>query len=146
MPLILALLLLAGCATPKGPWVVQGVASADEEAKALALVEAAKRVLPDEKGWLAWGGTIWLQPDLTGICSVPPPKRPTACTSPRSIWLLYPHPVGGLDVLGSALPHELCHLGLATGGAFSGPLDLKSDTEADACAARVLEEYRRRAP
>ncbi len=140
MPLIIALLLLVGCATPKGPWVVQGVASADEEAKALALVEAAKRVLPDEKGWLAWGGTIWLQPDLTGICSVPPPKVPTGCASPQAIWVLYPHPVGGYDLALGALPHELCHLGLARGGAFGGPLDMATEDQANACALLVRKE------
>ena len=142
MPLILALLLLAGCATPRGPWVVQGVASADEEAQALALVEAAKRVLPDEKGWLAQGGTIWLFPDVSFACAVPAPLKPAGCCEPGRVWVRWPHG-SAADLTGSALPHELAHLGLASGGGFSGPLDLVSEARADAGALIVVQEYRR---
>lgn len=142
----LLLLALAGCATPRGPWTVQGVASVTEELQALQLVEAARAVLPDEKGWLAAGGTIHLLPDLRGVCSVPAPAVATGCCTTGRVWVLHPHPVGGYDVARSALAHELAHLGLASGGGFSGPLDLVSEARADAGALLVLQEYRRLVP
>lgn len=142
----LVLLALTACATPDGPWRVSGLGVSDDtKAQALALVEAAKRVLPDDNGWLAQGGTIWLEPVISGACYVPPPMLPTGCASPRSIWVLYPHPTGGLDVTRGALPHELAHLGLASGGGFAGPLDLVSEERADAGALLVTQEYRRAA-
>ena len=141
---LLTLALVAtSCAAPNGPWRVQGVASAAEEAQALQLVEAARAVLPDEKGWLAQGGHIYLFPDVRGVCSVPPPKVPTGCCTTGRVWVLHPHPVGGYDVARSALAHELAHLGLASGGGFGGPLDLVSEARADAGALLVVQEYRR---
>ena len=141
-----AAVVLLGCTTPNAPWYVSGLDATDATRKQAAdLVEAAKRVTPDKKGWLAWGGTITFLPDLTGYCSVPQGKIPTGCAQAQRLWILWPHPActGGADLACSALPHELCHLGLASGGGFSGPLDLVSDERADACALLVVQEYRR---
>lgn len=140
----LALLALTACATPKGPWRVVGVASDAEAAQALAIVEAAKRVTPDEKGWLAMGGTLYLQPDVRGVCTSV--THPSGCATPHALWVLHPHPVGGYDLAAGALPHELCHIGLESGGGFAGPVIIPNDDQADACALLVLKEYRRRAP
>jgi hypothetical protein len=140
--LALAILALTACATPRGPWTVQGVASSDEEAQAIALVEAAKRVLPDEKGWLAAGGRIWLGPDVAFACAVPAPLKPAGCAEPGAIWVRWPHGAAA-DLTASALPHELAHLGLASGGGFSGPPDLVSEARADAGALLVVQEYRK---
>lgn len=132
---------LLGCATPNAPWYVNGLDATDATRRQAAdLVEAAKRVTPDKKGWLAQGGMIWLEPDVRGVCYAPPPKAPTGCASPHSIWILFPHPVGGYDLALGTLPHELCHLGLAKGGAFGGPLDMAAEDQADACALLVRKE------
>lgn len=140
MPIIIALLLLVGCATPKGPWVVAGPGTPEAtQARANELVEAAKRVTPDRKGWLSQGGTIWLKSYVGDTCYALPPKIPTGCAAPQSIWILYPHPAAGYDLDGGALPHELCHLGLAKGGAFGGPLDTATDDQADACSLLVRQ-------
>lgn len=142
-------LLLAACAAPRGPWVVQGVASSAEELQAIALAEAAKRVLPDAKDWLAGGGTIYLFPDVSWACPVPAGRVATGCSETGAIFVLWPHPRCGPadDLTCSALAHELAHLGLARGGGmFGGAVDLATDDQADAGALLIVQEYRRSLP
>lgn len=144
MPLILlAALLLAGCATPKGSWRVEGDVTEAERLEALELVEAARRILPDEQGWLAMGGVIYMRPDVTGVCSAPAPRVPTGCSSPHALWVLFPHPVHGRDLPASSLPHELCHIGLERPSTWFEPVIIPSDEQADACALLVRLEYLR---
>lgn len=142
-------LLLCACAAPRGPWVVQGVASREEEIQALALAEAARRVLPDAKDWLSAGGTIYLSPDISWACPVPTGRVAAGCSEPGAIFVLWPHPRCGpaADLTCSALAHELAHLGLAKGGGvFGGPVDLATEDQADAGALLVVQEYRRSLP
>lgn len=144
--LSLALLLLSACATPQGLWYASGLYSDDVLKQATAIVEAAKRVTPDEKGYLAQGGMIWIEPSIVGACPVLTGDTPAGCSEPGGIWLLWPHPrcSPGSDLTCSALAHEACHLGLARGGGLlGGPVVYATEDQADACALLVNQEYRR---
>lgn len=140
-----AVVALTACATPSGPWVTSGLPVA-LEAQVQAYIHAAKVVTPDKKGFLAWGGDIIFKPDLTGYCVVPPGKRVSGCSEPGVIWVLWPTPWGGEDITRTSLQHEICHLGLASGGAFGGPLTLATDAQADACALLVNQYVLKEAP
>ena len=140
--LLLALVVAvgAGCAsTPRpAPWSVQG-ATASEERQALAIAEAAKRVLPGTP--LEYGGRIVLASEVATRCYGPfAVGEPIAgCVFQGGVYVLWPHPrnPGCFDLAGcSALAHELCHV---------ADWHMTED-QADACGLLVVLEYRKGAP
>lgn len=153
MPLILALLLLVGCATPRGPWVVRDHLPEEFGPQTLAMIEAAKAVTPDAKGWLARGGTVWWHSGsetvLDSYCGARPGAIITGCSFPGRVdvlfwpWAPLNHGTNPPDITRTALAHELCHIGLETGGGYGGPVRIPSEEQADACALLVIQEYRK---
>lgn len=138
-----AVVALVGCATPKGPWVVTGTDDDSFKAGVQVIVDAAKRVTPDEKGWLAMGGEIRVQtpPDWINCNPWTPPEKTSGCSGPGIVQILIYPPFLGPHPLQTALPHELCHLGLERGsGFFGGPVVIPSEREADDCARAVILE------
>lgn len=156
----LLLLLLVGCSTPRGPWHVRWHLPEELGPQSVAMVEAAKRVTPDARGYLARGGVIeWYSganDALKSLCPVPPGRLPSGCSSPGKIDVLFwpweplnhafvgPDGLFVADITRTSLAHELCHLGLTPGvGIFGGASSGPSEAEADGCAGRVLDEFLR---
>jgi hypothetical protein len=137
MKTLLAALALAGCVSgPKpGPWVVSATTDASTARQALALVDAAKRLMPDSP--LEYGGDIRLLPDINALCY---PHLQTdmvisGCLN-SAVYVRWPLR-GCADLTCSALPHELCHVGQGY---------TSTDVTAGACALLVTQEYRRGMP
>ena len=131
--LLLTLSLLA-CAPRQGPWVVSGADPA-LSAQALALVDAAKVVMPGSYG-LTHGGRIFLAPDIWALCypgsQAPPRYVLTGCEGQGAVYVRWP--LGACpDLTCSALPHELGHLGL----------NAPSDDQANAMGLLIVQEFRR---
>lgn len=126
MPLILALLLLVGCAAPAGTWLAVG-ATWDPQPYA----DAAIKVSGDRKGYLARGGVVETRAVLDGICFVDR-GHPSGCAMPQLVYVLDRE-----DPEQTALAHEFCHLGLAHGGGYSGPVIEATEPQADACSLLV---------
>jgi hypothetical protein len=144
LPLILAL-ALAGCAVHR-PWTVTGINDPEFIAGSLAIVEAAKEVCADKAGYLAYGGQIVVHEPPNWInCNVKvPPIETSGCSFPGLIDILVYPPYLGPHPAQTALPHELCHLGLEPGPNYWGTVISASEAETDACAAKVLAAASRR--
>lgn len=144
MIVVLGLVVGAGCPVIQTDWVMYGNVTLEQQAQALELIEVAKEVTPDAKRYLANGGVLSFRTvsEMVGRCAVPEGMAASGCSSPGAIDVLLAPPRFGPDLLETSLPHELCHLGMASGGGCSGPLDLTSEAVADACGARVVARYR----
>jgi len=143
MIVVLGLALGVCCPVIQSDWTIQGNATLEQQAQALELIEVAKEVTPDAKHYLANGGLLSFRTvsEMVGRCPVPDGMAASGCSSPGAIDVLLAPPRFGPDLLETSLPHELCHLGTASGGGFcGGPLDYTTN-DADACAAKVVARY-----
>ena len=138
LPLIA--LLLASCAAPRGPWVVQGTVDSATASQALAIVEAARRVAGPSA--LDGGGRVVLLPSLDGFapCTARPGNHLSGCCAcggtQSTVYVLWPHPrcPAGADLTCSALAHELGHV-----------ISL-DEGRSDAFGLLVVQEWRRDLP
>jgi hypothetical protein len=111
---------------------VSGSAASEDADQAIALTEAAKRVMPGSP--LDLGGEIRLLPAINDLCypGVPTTYVITGCLAKGGIYVRWPLGTCA-DLTCSALPHELCHIGQG--------YKTREDT-ADACALLVVKDYR----
>jgi len=137
--LALLALLAAGCAhAPARPtaWTVTG-GTPEEQAQALAIVQAAVRLYPSLPPQ-----EVHLLPAIDRPCGYRLPEPDgvyhyAGCVA-SGVWVLWPHPRCHPDLTCSALSHELCHLALNVWGN-----DKESQGRVDACALLITQEYRR---
>lgn len=138
MKKFLLCLFLAGCASPKGLWHAEGM---DWDVQ--PWVDATIKVTGDKRGHLRAGGTVRVVTDaaaMLGRCVVPAGRIPTGCADPGLIDVLYwPERGLGPSPGATALPHELCHLGLVRLNFWRSPV-YPTEDQVDACALLVRVE------
>jgi hypothetical protein len=140
-----------------GQWIVTtGLLSLTDEqiATAYMVVDAANRVMPDERGWIAAGGEIRAivgsETGLAPYCTTFG-GHASGCNSygEKIIYILICKPMTSTcpipgDMTKNALAHELAHIGLARPPPWYGGMSYDpSEAEAEAGAALIVQEYRK---
>lgn len=134
--LAMLLVVLAACGPhTKAGWTVIN-ATPEQEVQAQDLVTAARVATGAELR----GGFIILVTTpygLDGGCPLPPGyTHISGCAIGDQLSVLIAPPLLGPDLTTTALPHELGHLACAT----------DDEAQANACGARIVQEYQREHP